>query len=60
MTTYLGLYELINAFCGLVLLTLILHSRVGMGLTATRRRYMRAAILLVIFYAADSLWYAMD
>ncbi|MBO6300291.1 MAG: diguanylate cyclase [Lachnospiraceae bacterium] len=60
MTTYLGLYELINAFCGLVLLTLILHSRVGMGLTATRRRYMRAAILLVIFYASDSLWYAMD
>ena len=60
MTTYLGLYELINAFCELVLLTLILHSRVGMGLTATRRRYMRAAILLVIFYAADSLWYAMD
>ena len=60
MTTYLGLYELINVFCGLVLLTLVLHSRAGMGFTATRRRFFRAAVLLMIFYASDALWYAMD
>ena len=60
MTTYLGLYELINIFCVLVLLVLMLHSRAGMGFTATRRRFVRAAMLLMVFYASDALWYAMD
>lgn len=60
MTTYLGLYELINVFCIILLLTLVLHSRVGLGMTATRRRYARAARMLMIFYASDALWYAMD
>ena len=60
MTTYLGLYELINVFCVLVLLVLMLHSRAGMGFTATRRRFVRAAMLLMVFYALDALWYAMD
>ena len=60
MTTYLGLYELVNIFCILILIALMIHSRAGLGISATRRRYVRAAILLVVFYASDALWYAMD
>ena len=60
MTTYLGLYELINIFCLLVLLVIMIHSRVGMGVSVTRRRFVRAAATLMVFFASDALWYAMD
>ncbi|MBR3514730.1 MAG: diguanylate cyclase [Lachnospiraceae bacterium] len=60
MMSYLGLYELINLFCVLLLVVLVLHCKVGMGISTTQRRFRRAAITLMVFYASDAIWYAMD
>ena len=60
MTSYLGLYILINVFCGALILICVIHSRIGMGGTELRRRFVATMILLLVFFASDTLWYSMD
>ena len=60
MTGYLGLYILINVFCGVLVLISVIHSRIGMGSTEQRRHFVATMSLLLVFFAADTLWYTMD
>ena len=60
MTTYLGLYIMINAFCIILVMAFLLHSRVGMGAMVPQRRFAHAVNMLIVFFASDTLWYAMD
>lgn len=60
MGQYVELYILINLFCSGLLLVFVLHSRVGMGATISRRYFVSVIFAVVIFFLSDSLWFAMD
>lgn len=60
MTSYLGLYVLINIFCILIVLIIALHSKLGTGNMVPQRRFFAALVTLLVFFITDTIWYAMD
>ncbi len=60
VTSYLGLYVLINVCCAATVLICAFHSRAGLGEMLLQRRFETSVFMLVIFFASDTLWYAMD
>ena len=60
MTDYLGLYILTNVFCIALVTIAAIHSRVGIGAMVSQRRFAACMYVLVVFFASDTIWYAMD
>ncbi len=60
MTSYLGLYILINVFCVLLVIVCVVHSNLSVGELESQVRFRGLLILLIVFYIADTVWYSMD
>ena len=60
MDYYVTLYILINFFCTVLLLAFALHSRIGMGATASRRYFAAVIYAVIAFFLSDTVWLAMN
>ena len=58
--SYLTLYILINVFCIAFVAVIAFHARIGMGSTVARHLFTAVLAALAIFYASDTIWYAID